>query len=111
MNHKEIEFRSSQALREELSQALKNPSLQMALEIIKSSPDEFPPQIPGIHYDLILSRAHAHSVGTNNAIKRLIDLTKPIQDAGTFADDSTRQEWMDNIPQEMREALEKIQNQ
>ena len=111
MTTKEIEFRSSQALRESLSQALKDPSLQMALEIIKSSPDEFPPQIPGIHYDLILSRAHAHSVGTNNAIKRLTDLSKPLSTSEPIQEDSLRPEWMDNIPQEMKDALVKIQNQ
>jgi len=110
MTTKEVEFRSSQALREELSQVLKNPSLQMALEIIKSSPDEFPPQIPGIHYDLILSRAHAHAVGTNNAIKRLDELTKPMTKMDEFQKDATRDEWMDNLPEEMRIALNKIQN-
>jgi len=111
MTAKEVEFRSSQALRESLSQVLRDPTLQMALEIIRMAPDEFPSQIAGVHQDLLYSREFAKTVGTNNAIKRLTDLSKPLSTSEPIQEDSLRPEWMDNIPQEMKDALVKIQNQ
>jgi len=111
MTTKEKEFKSSQALRTELAQLLENPTMQMALDAIRSHPEEFPAQIPGIHYDLILSREHARTIGTNNAIKRLIGLTKEVSSNSEFEKEANREEWMDHIPREMLEMIEKYKNQ
>jgi hypothetical protein len=111
MTKSEIEFRSSQGLRDLLAELLKNPTLQMALTIIKSSPEEFPNQVPGVHYDLLCARDYAKTIGINSAIKKLSELTEPIKMNEEFSRASTRPEWMDNLPKEMSDALEKLQRE
>ena len=108
MNQKEREFRSSQELRESLKQVLGNATLRQALDIIRVAPDEFPPTPVGVHTDTFYSREFAKGVGTNNAVKRLIELTKPIEATEIFQSESTRPEWEDHIPKEMRDALDQI---
>lgn len=108
MRPTEKEFRESSAWREELAQVLQNPTLQIALDVIRSNPSEFPAAIPGVHYDLILSREHSKTVGINHAIKKLHDLTRAQATIENIDDSAERQQWGDNLPKEMADAIKKF---
>lgn len=110
MNEQERTFRSSQSLRLELAEILKQPTLQRALDALRSSPDEFPAPIHGVHYDLVLGREHAKTIGANSTIKRLYALTKEPAKESEFQKEATREEWGDYLPAELAKALEQ-QNQ
>tara|TARA_R110000868_G_scaffold97561_3_gene268276 strand:- start:1047 stop:1376 length:330 start_codon:yes stop_codon:yes gene_type:complete len=109
MTKQEEEFRSSQELRASLSQILQNPTLQRALSVIITAPDEFPPTPPNVHTDVHYSREYAKAVGTNNAIKRLHQLTEALVIVDHSKSPALRPEWADNLPKDMQEQLAKLQ--
>ncbi len=103
----EEEFRNSPGLVEELARILREPTLLHALDVIRSSPSDLPPMATGIHFDVIMAREHAVTVGTNKAIAKLFRLSSPKTKDDGFQQDANREEWFDHVPAEMMEAIKK----
>lgn len=104
MTEKEVAFRNSPQLREQLAELLKNEVLKMALDAIRIVPTELPPPLPGQHQDLIMAREYSKLVGINNAISKLTTLTKSISQIDEKQ--AARDQWADYLPEDMRKAIQ-----
>lgn len=73
------EFKSSEPLRVELAMLLQNPTLVLALSILKDdaipSKGKMPQPVQGVHYDTTLAHQFHEFVGVQSVLTKLTDMT------------------------------------
>ncbi len=104
------DFRTS-GFRDQLFAFLNTECGKLAFEVLERKASELP-NINGIHHtDAVVARMYAFDAGINKALKSLKSLAEPWVGPTDLEKATTRPEFADSIPPNLREAYEKYLNQ